>query len=181
MSKSYVGSLGAVFALCALAAGCSGGSVVAPPVPAQGIAYSGLALTVPLVDPSVTGSVAIPNGTALPNDVFTVVTTSTAPAGAPTLAVTTNVPLLYIEVTFSQTTTLNGIPAFSFATGTLVNPANGALYIALLDPTKMPLEWQLAEGPGTVNGGSVFLAGTTTPLTFAAGQTTTFALCGCRD
>ena len=50
-----------------------------------------------------------------------------------------DVGLVYIAFTLSQTTLLNGLPGFTFATGSYINPANWPLGIAFLDPLLPPI------------------------------------------
>ncbi len=177
-------------ALCVFAAGCSGSVGGPAPIstPSQ-LLYTGSALSIPFAGPQYSGVLTVPSGSPVTNDAVLTGSSSSAPANAPVLqlrgrraapqglALAIMAPLVYVQLEFSQKTTVVGLPSFSFATGGSIDPTRGALYIAFLDPTQASPSWQLAvEGPGVVSGNSVAFTGTSSSFTFAAKQIYTFAL-----
>lgn len=175
------------FVLCAMFAACSSNTITNPS-PSGGTAVGGLPIVLMLSAGGISGDMSLSAALAAPpGDTVTVNTTVSAPPSDPVLQsalvkrsasqATVNTPLMYAQVQFSQATSYANLPAFSFAVSGAVDPTKGALYLALLDPTKTPLAYELAvEGPGVVTGSNVVFAAAQAPIVFAAGQSYVFAL-----
>lgn len=86
-------------------------------------------------------------------------------------------PILFLQIAFSGGVSLANQPAISFAlpSSNIVTGAN--YWVALYDPTRPSLGWQLGfEGPGTVSNSTVSFAGGAGSFNFAPFYPYVFAL-----
>ncbi len=195
-----------LFALAALTA-CNGGSSTAPafftgpspaptaPAAVPTLAPAAAATTVPLASGSapaqtvaippaagLSGSLVLPAATLPAGTTLAVQTTTTAPAGVPTLSSTGRQvravgsgiePLYYQGLAFTQTVTFPAFPAFSIALPSGYDPSKGVFGLAFYDGSS----WSYPLGSaGVANGQTINFSGAAGPVTYQANRVYFFAL-----
>lgn len=87
------------------------------------------------------------------------------------------VPILFLQIAFSGGVSLANQPAISFDLPASNIVSGASYYVALYDPTRPSLGWQLGfEGPGAVSGSTVTFAGGAGSFNFAPFFPYVFAL-----
>ncbi|HET9028865.1 MAG TPA: hypothetical protein VFN49_01700 [Candidatus Aquilonibacter sp.] len=147
-------------------------------------------VTVPTTAAGVSGTFALPvaNANAIPANTQAIVTLSNQiPAGAPASFVrraqtvrpmaSNLAPILFLQVAFSGGVSLANQPAVSFTLPSNQIVSGASYYVALYDPTRPSLGWELGfEGPGAVSGSTVSFTGGSGSFNFAPFYAYIFAL-----
>ncbi len=114
---------------------------------------------------------------------------NTAPYGVPTALArehsqaltamdgTTFVPLLFLQLAFSGGVSLSNQPTMTFNVPSNEIVSGASYYVALYDPTRPSLGWELGfEGPGTVSGSAIAFTGGNGSFSFVPFMPYVFAL-----
>ncbi len=195
-AKVQILGLIAIAALAVTLAQCSGSggtaSTMAPtPTPTPSPMPSGLVIpagggTLTLFTAAqasgYAGTLTVPAATT-GGSALTVTTSTTLPAGLPTVLSrgrrplqVTDTPVFYFSLTLSSTMSWPTTPSFTI---TLPSAAQSGVsyYFAFYDPTKASLGFQLtAVGPATVSGSTLTFPATSNAVTLTGGVTYWFAL-----
>jgi len=178
------------------------GAPTAPPLPAQSAFSATSAVALPADGGSVAlpsaggygGTLALPTPSSAPANATlaeTIASGASAPAaGVPALSIAraaaaarrtqASTPisvLLYVELAFSASVTLPDAPGFAFSVPSGLPSAN--YYLALYDPTRPSLGWQLGfEGPAALGTNAFTFAppASASPFSFAANVPEYFAV-----
>lgn len=147
-------------------------------------------VAVPTTASGISGTFALPvaNASAIPANTQAIVTLSNQiPTGAPTTflrraqivkPMSSNLaPILFLQVAFSGGVSLANQPAVSFTLPSNQIVSGASYYVALYDPTRPSLGWELGfEGPGTISGSTVSFTGGAGSFNFAPFYAYVFAL-----
>lgn len=169
-------------------------AVTAPPV---GQTPKPVAVALPATSVGISGSISLPiaNASSIPPGTQVQTTlTNTAPTGLPVLTPqaikrflqqrgvhvegeSNSVVLLYLWLAFSAGVTTTSQPPITFTLPSNEITTGAYYYVALYDPTRPDLGWQLGfEGPGTVSGSQISFTGNPSPFSFAPFDFYYFAL-----
>ncbi len=192
-------SVAAVALGCAIVSACGGGNTSVPTIYVSSPAPSSLLPTpapLPTIAPNSTvltpGTAAVTSVLTVANGIGTGLTLPPATSGSGTISVQAiapasapsfpplpagSTPLAYYTATASAALTLGSSPQFNVTLPSALASSGNQYYMALYDPTKPTLGWQLRTlGPGGVNGSLIMLRGSTLPATIASGVAYTYVL-----
>jgi hypothetical protein len=153
-------------------------AATAVPLPADGN-YSGaitFGAVTSTIAPGTTISITLTNITPSTPNAPTLSDVLRQLAGRRSIASSGAIDVLeYIDVLCSNSVTYATTPGFSL-TVPAAEIATASYYLAIYDPTRPSLGWQLGfEGPATITGSTLTFTGASTPFTFAADTNYYFA------
>jgi len=181
---------GGLLVTAAFVACSSGGSSSVPSAPGTGaspVPLNGLPASIPYNGSGYAGALTIPAGTNVPQgDGETLLISASPFPNTPVLQALGRAPtslpagtqvLFYLQLTFSQTTTVSSLPIVTVNLPQGSTPACCTYWMAFYDPTQASPSWNDGfEGPAEVNGLQLTFSGIQSPITFQGGAPYGFAL-----
>jgi hypothetical protein len=181
---------GGLLVTAAFVACSSGGSSSVPSAPGTGaspVPLNGLPASIPYNGSGYAGALTIPAGTNVPQgDGVTLLISASPFPNTPVLQALGRAPtslpagtqvLFYLQLTFSQTTTVSSLPIVTVNLPQGSTPACCTYWMAFYDPTQASPSWNDGfEGPAEVNGLQLTFSGIQSPITFQGGAPYGFAL-----